>query len=103
GYEPRDVQELRHWSEFLRLLVDHHGGSDAAIRVTTATDLTPIGARSVNQIREVCKRAHQRKREPVASGFGDSNLTLHIVGQMRQRVSLTQSALRSNVFVTSCK
>ena len=99
--EARDIQELGNRSELLGLLVDHHCRAHAAIRMASAADLAPIGAGSVNQVREVRERAHQRKREPVACRFGDTDLGLHVVGQMRQRVSLAQPAFRGDVFIAA--
>ena len=56
---------------------------------------------SVDQIGEIGERAHQRKREPVARRLSDADLALHVVGQVRQRVTLAQAAFRSDVFVAA--
>src|SRR5262249_40892417 len=45
-----NIQELRYGRKLFRLLIDHHRGSDSAIRVTTATDLSPIRAGPVHEI-----------------------------------------------------
>src|SRR5207248_3226237 len=78
-----DIQELWYRSEFLCLLVDHQRGSDSAVRVATATDLTPIGSRAVDEIGKIRERSHQRQREPIASRFRDTDLAANIIRQVR--------------------
>ena len=56
---------------------------------------------SVDEIGEIGERSHQRKREPVARRLGDADLVLHVVRQVRQRVTLLQSAFRRDVFVAA--
>src|SRR6185369_3825239 len=102
-HETRYVQKLRHWTHLSVFFVDHHCRADAAVRVTTARNLAPLGIRTVNEIRKVRKGAHQRKREPIARGFGNTNLVLHVVRQVRERVTLLQTTLRSDLFVTAGK
>src|ERR1043165_768561 len=55
----------------------------------------------MNQICKVGKRTHQREREPVTSRFGDTNLVLHVMSQMRQCISLLQTTFGSDRFVTT--
>src|ERR1044072_3990238 len=55
----------------------------------------------MHEVRKIGERAHQRKWEPISGWFGDTNLILYVVGQMRQRIPLLQSTLRGNLFVTT--
>src|SRR6185369_12423991 len=89
-----------HLFEFL---VDHHCRTDTAVRVTTAGNLAPFSLWTVNEIGKVRERAHQRQREPVACRFSDTDLVLHVVRQMRERVTLLQTTQRSNLFVATGK
>ena len=98
-YETRHVQELRHRGHFIGLLVDHQGGADAAVRMAAATDLAPLGLRTMHQVREVREGGHQRKREPVARGLGKPRLLFHVMGQMRERVALLHPPLRSDFLI----
>ena len=87
----------------LRFLVDHHRSTDTAVRVTTAGNLSPFGLGTVNQIRKISKGAHQRKREPIARRLSDAHLVLHVVSQVRKRVTLLQTALLGDLFVATGK
>ena len=69
--------------------------------MAAAADLSPIGAGPVDEIGEIGERSHQRKREPVARRFGDADLVFHVIGQVRQRVTLPQPAFRRDVFVAA--
>src|SRR6185369_147655 len=57
--ETRNVQELRHRTHLFEFLIDHHRGSDTAVRVTTAGNLAPLGLWTMYEIREVCEGSHQ--------------------------------------------
>ena len=96
-------KKLRHWTHLARFLVNHHCRAHAAVRMATARDLAPFGLRSVNQIREIRKGAHQRQRKPIARRLCDTNLILNIVRQVRKRVTLLQPALRRDLFVAASK
>ncbi len=69
--------------------------------MATAGNLPPLSLRTMYQIRKVSKRAHQRKREPVACRFSDTDLVLHVMREVRQRVALLQTTLLSNLFVAT--
>src|SRR5207253_8218473 len=84
-------------------LVDHHCRADAAVWMAAAADLAPISARTVDEIREVRESAHHGKREPIACRLGDTDLRLHVVGEVRKRVSLTEPAFRRDVFIAACE
>ena len=99
--EALNVQELRHRCHFLCFLVDHHGRADAAVRVAAAGDLSPIVFRSVDNVGEIGERSHQRKREPIARRLGDTDLILHVVREMSQRVTLLQATLLGDQFVAA--
>src|SRR6185295_15091878 len=51
-HQTRNVQELRNWPHLFVFLVDHHGRTHTAVRVTTAGNLTPFRLWTVNEIRE---------------------------------------------------
>src|SRR5579884_1325562 len=85
------------------LLVAHHGHSDAAVRVAAAAQLAPVRIRTMHQVREVGERTHEADGEPVANGFADSGLLLHVVRQMGKSVALGFPALVGNRLVTSGK
>src|ERR1043165_7592551 len=55
----------------------------------------------MDQVREVSKGAHQRQREPVTRRLSDTNLVLHVVREVRQRVALLQTQLLGDLFVTA--
>src|SRR5687767_13635454 len=55
----------------------------------------------MNEVSEIGESTHQRKRKPITRRLGDTNLVLHIVGQVRKRVALLQPAVFSDLFVTS--
>ena len=57
--------------------------------------------RPVDQIGEVGERAHEGDREPVANGFAQTGLILHVVRQVRQRVALGLAALIRDGFVAA--
>src|SRR6185436_2368515 len=99
--ETRNMQKLRHRTHLFVFLVDHHRRADATVRVASAGDLSPFGVWTMYKIRKVSKRSHQRQREPIARRFSDTNLVLHIVREVRQRVALLQTTLRSDLFVAT--
>src|SRR5258705_10012333 len=101
--EARDIKEFRNRSHLLAFLINHHCRSDTAVWMTATRNLTPFCLRAVYQIREIGKRSHQRQREPITSWFGDTDLTLHIVREVRQRIALLQSSLFGNFSVTASK
>ena len=59
GDQPGDVKELRHGRPLLVLLVDHQRRADPAVGVAATAHLAPLRLRTVHQIGEVSKRAHQ--------------------------------------------
>src|SRR5476649_1411214 len=69
--------------------------------MASARNLPPLGLRPVNQIREICERSHQRQWKPIPRWFSDAHLVLHIVREMRQRISLLQAPLSSNCFIAA--
>src|ERR1051325_8586430 len=69
----RNVQKLRHGTHLSVFLVDHHRGTNAAIRVTTARYLAPLSLWTMHEIRKIRESAHQRKREPIACRLSDAN------------------------------
>ena len=68
---------------FLRVLIDHHRETDAAVRVTAAVQLAPIRLRTVRQIGPVGEGAHERDREPVPRGLAEADLVLHVMRKVR--------------------
>src|ERR1051326_56577 len=58
-HETRNVQKLRHRTHLFEFLVDHHRSTNTAVRVTAAGNLSPLSLWTVNEVREVGKRAHQ--------------------------------------------
>src|SRR5207302_9801900 len=58
-----------------------------------ARKLAPIGSRTVHQISPIRERAHERNREPAADRFAQAGLVLHVVSQVRERVTLRPTAL----------
>ena len=95
------VQERRYRHGFFGFFVDHHGHADAAIRMAAAAQLTPVRFRSMDQVREIRERAHERDREPVANGFAQTGLVLHVVREMRKRVALRFAAFIGDRFVAA--
>ena len=95
------VQERGDRHGFLGLLVDHDREADAAVRMAAAVQLAPIRLRPVRQIGPIGEGAHERDREPVADRFAQSDLILHVVRQVRQRVALRLAALVGDFFVAA--
>src|SRR6185503_2670661 len=102
-HQSRNIQKLRHWIHLAGFFIDHHGSTNATVRVTTARYLAPFCLWTMHEICKVSKRSHQREREPIARGFSDTDLVLHIVSKVRQGVALLQPALFSDLFITSSK
>src|SRR5256885_5583885 len=53
------------------------------------------------QVSPIAESGHERDGEPVADGLADSGLVLHVVRQVRERVTLRFAALVGNRFVAS--
>ena len=88
-------------TDFLGFLVHHHGHADTAVRVAAAAQLAPIGIRSVNEVGPVGEGGHKGDREPVAGRLAHAHLVLHVVREVRQRVSLSRAAFVSDFFVAA--
>src|SRR5689334_25437719 len=84
-------------------LVAHDRHADTAVRMAAATELAPIGVRSMRQISKIGKRTHEADREPIAHRFANADLILYIVRQVRQRVALRFSAIIRYGFITAGK
>src|ERR1700716_1693239 len=96
-----DAEKLRHRSHFSGFLINHHSGADTTVRMTTAGHLAPLCIWSMHQIGKVGKGAHQRQRKPITSWFGNPNLILNIVRQVRKRVALLQTTLFRDFFIAT--
>src|ERR1043166_8065480 len=55
----------------------------------------------VNQVGKISEGSHQRQREPVACRFSDADLIFHIVRQVRQSITLLETTLRRDCFITT--
>src|SRR5208282_1118754 len=95
------IKEARNGRPFLGVLVDHHGGADAAVRVAAAGERAPLGFVALHHVRESCERADERDGEPIASGFDLTYLSADVFREMRKRVALAETALRSDVFIAT--
>ncbi len=93
------MQERGHRNVFLGFLVAHDRHADAAVRMAAAAQLSPIRRRPVNQVGEIGEGAHEADGEPVANGFANADLVLHVVRQMRKRVALRLAAFVGDGFV----
>jgi uncharacterized radical SAM superfamily Fe-S cluster-containing enzyme len=58
---------------------------------------------AVDQIRPVGEGTHERDREPVAGGNAHADLILHIVRQVRERITLGFAAFDRDLFVAARK
>ncbi len=84
--------------------VDHHAPSRyRSSGGSHSSTSTPIGFRPVYQIGPVRERAHEGNREPVARRLAHLDLILHVVRQVRQRITLGFATLRRNLFVAARK
>ena len=97
------LQERRDRNRFLGFLVDHDRHAGPAIRVAAAGELAPVvvGVVGVHQVGPVAEGAHEADGEPVAGGFAEAGLILHVVRQMRQRVALRLAAVVGDGFVAA--
>ncbi len=95
------IQERGDGNGFLGFLVDHQRHADAAVRVASAGELTPIRVRSVHQIAEIGEGAHKADGEPVAGRLAESRLVLDVVRHVAQRVALRQATLVGDVLVAA--
>ena len=66
-----------------------------------ATQLAPIGLRTVGQIAPIAEGGHEGNGEPVARRLAQSGLVLHVVRQVRQGVALGGAALVGDGFVAA--
>src|ERR1700687_1888714 len=95
------VKEARNRRPFLGFFVDHDRGAHAAIGVAAARKRSPLGIRSVDEVRESGKGGDERDREPVAGRLHFADLTADVLRKMRKGVALAEAALRGNVFVAA--
>ena len=95
------LQERGDRHRLLRFLVDHHRHADAAVRMASAGQLSPLPVRPVDDVGPVGEGAHERDREPVAKRLADAGLGLHVVRQVRQRVALRLAALVGDLLVAA--
>src|SRR5262249_46079211 len=75
-------------TRFLGFLVHHHRHAHSTVGVASAAQLTPGGLRSVNQIAPVGESRDEGNREPVACRLAETGLILHVVRQVRERITL---------------
>ena len=66
-----------------------------------ALERAPVGVRPLHEVRQVGQRPGCREREPVAQRFGDAGLALHVLGEMRQRVSAGVAVLVGDLLVAA--
>src|SRR5882757_9254502 len=97
------IQEARNGSPFLGFLVDHQGGTHAAVRVAAAGERTPLGFVALDHVGKAGKGADEGDREPVAGRLNLADLVADVLRKMRKGVALAETALRSNVFVAAGK
>src|SRR5579884_1944957 len=57
----------------------------------------------MDEISPVREGGHERDWEPVALGFAQTSLVLHVVRQVAQRVALRLTAIVSNFFIAAGK
>ena len=95
------IEEARHRSPFLGFFVDHDRGADAAVRVAAAGERTPLGFVALDHVREARKGADEGDGEPVAGRLDLADLLADVLGKMRKRVALAETAFRSDVFVAA--
>src|SRR4029079_17942662 len=72
------VEERGDRNGFLGLLVDHERHADAAVRVASAGELTPVMLGSVDQVGPVGEGGHEGDGEPITGGLAQSSLVLDV-------------------------
>src|SRR5260370_33205151 len=78
------IQEARDRRPLLGLLVDHHGGAYAAIRMAAAGERAPLRFGARNEVREATEGAGKGDWEQVAGGFAFAHLLATALGTMRE-------------------
>src|SRR6202044_659330 len=95
------VEEGSHRNGFLGFLVDHQRHADAAVGMTAAGELAPIGVGTVYQVRPDGEGAHKADGEPIAGGLAQPGLVLDVVGHVAEGVALRYTALVADILVTA--
>ena len=99
--QPIGVQKGGDRNGFLGFLVDHQRHADAAVRMTAAGELTPIGVGPVHQVSPIGEGAHEADGEPIAGGLAQTGLVLDVVGHVAQGVALRHAAFVADILVTA--
>src|SRR5208283_849359 len=97
------VEEARNGGPFLGFLVDHDGGTHAAIGVAAAGERTPLGFVALDHVRETREGADKGDGKPITIRLDAANLLTHIVGEVRKGVALAEAPLGRNVFIAAGK
>ena len=71
--------------------------------MAATVELAPIFLRAMHEVSPVGKGAHKRDRKPVTYRLANTSLILHVVGKMRQGVSLCMPTLIGDFLVATGK